>query len=79
MTRRALLATMLGGATVHAQQKPTGFHVTGPLTSTDSERFYGYFSIGKEIMVLVRPRSEPHRLLSAMENVTVQLSIFTPP
>lgn len=77
MTRRAFLATALGVAAV----KPTraeGFHVTGTLTTTETERTEGYFQLGSAVMVAVRPQSYQHEILTGMVNQDVQLSIVVP-
>lgn len=56
-----------------------GFHVIGRLTFTDAEQARGGgFQLGKDIIIALRPGTEPHRLATEMLNRTVQLSLFVP-
>ena len=54
----------------------SGVHITGPLTATFQEAQEGYFSIGKEIAIVVKPESVPHQQMQAMVDTQVQLSVF---
>ena len=78
MNRRAFLATVIGVTGTAKTATAAGFHVTGPLTATETERSEGYFQLGKEIMIALRPGTEPHRLAEQMLNREVQFSLFVP-
>ena len=65
-------------ATGSALPARTGFHVTGTLTATETERTEGYFNLSKDTMIAVRPHSYQYDILSSMLNQDVQLSIFKP-
>ena len=79
MTRRALFATVFGvtatAATVTAR---AGFHLTGRMTATETERTEGYFNLGRDLMLASRPGTEPHRILTEMLDREVQVSVFIP-
>lgn len=79
MTRRKCLSlcalpVTFGAVTVTAR---SGVHVTGTLTATDQEQQEGYFNLGRELMIVVRPETVPHQQLQAMVNRQVQVSVFT--
>ena len=77
MSRRTALTTLIGVSitqkTVTAQ---TGFHITGSLTATEQESQEGYYQLGSDVAIVVRPTSEPHRILSGLVGHEVQCSVF---
>ena len=76
MTRRAWFATAFCVAATAKAVTAAGVHITGTLSATFQEAQEGYFSIGKDIAIVVKPESVPHQQMQAMVDKQVQLSVF---
>jgi hypothetical protein len=78
MTRRAFFGSLCAVAVTPNAVHAAGFHITGKMDATDQEAQEGYFSIGKDVMIVTRPNSPVHDDLRSMIGSQVQCSVFVP-
>jgi hypothetical protein len=80
MTRRALLATLIGvpimGTNVpRLGAAQAGFHVTGPIEPLEQEKQEGYFPIGKDMTLMTHPKSPIYDDLLSLVGRTVRVHV----
>jgi hypothetical protein len=77
MTRRALLATLIG-VPIMGSNVPTqgmGFQVEGPLSPIEQEKQEGYFPIGTDLTLMTHPKSPIYDDLVALCGRTVRVHV----
>jgi hypothetical protein len=72
----ALVVGALGGAAAVASQSVT---LSGDLAATDQERDEGYFALGPDAMLAVKPGSSLHDWLRGRTGTRVRLTIEASP
>jgi nitrate/TMAO reductase-like tetraheme cytochrome c subunit len=77
MTRRALLATLIG-VPIMGTNVPTlgtGFVVTGKADATEGEKLEGYVNLGKEFCLVCHPKSPAYPKLMELVGHDVTVTV----